>query len=493
MSVGADAPGAAHVIETHVSMLFLTDERVYKLLKPVDLGFLDHRDRAVRLHAAERELELNRRMAPDVYLGLGDLHENGELVDHLIIMRRLPADRRLSALVGQPGFEDAVRAVARRVAVYHAAQPPAEDPSPATCDAVARNWEDNLLTLDGFRDKVIDGSEIDRVASLARSFLAGREALFDRRIADGFVRDGHGDLLADDIFCLADGPRILDCLAFRDDLRIADVLCDIGFLAMDLHRLAGPGVAQTLMAAYQEYSYEHHPGSLAHHYVAYRAHVRAKVACLRHGQGDPGAASLARQYHDLCAHHLVRGELHVVMVGGGAGVGKSTLAVGLGERLGWSVIHSDEVRKDIAQIGHDVHAFAAPGEGIYSAEMTESVYREMIRQAQALLERGESVVLDATWTTDAHRELVRALAAQQSVRLHELECQVAPAIARERIARRLANPWNPSDATPDIADHLLARRDRWPQAQLIDTSVAPDALAAFVADQLVSSDDQRSI
>ncbi len=473
-------------VETHISRVFFTPDRAYKLLKPVDMGFLDHRDRDVRLHAAKRELELNRRMAPDVYLGLGDVFENGELVDQLIVMKRLPADRRLSALVDKPEFADAVRAVGRRVAAFHAGQPPASDPSSATRDAVAANWEDNLRTLERFRDRVIAGAAIDQVAALARAFLAGREALFDHRIAEGFVRDGHGDLLADDIFCLDDGPRILDCLAFRDDLRIADVLCDVAFLAMDLHRLSGPASARVLMAAYQQHSYEHHPSSLAHHYVAYRAHVRAKVACLRYEQGDAESASLAQRYHELCAHHLARGQVHLVLVGGGAGVGKSTLALDLGERLGWSAVRSDEVRKDLAGLGHDTHAFAAPGEGIYTTEMTAAVYDEMIRQAEVLLDRGESVILDATWSCESQRERARALAWRHGGWLHEIECRLDATVARERIARRLASPWNPSDATPDLVDHLAAGRDPWPQARVLDTALAPGDLAALVSEQLMA-------
>ncbi len=122
----------------------------------------------------------------------------------------------------------------------------------------------------------------------ASSRFAGREALFDRRITEGHVVDGHGDLLADDIFSLDDGPRVLDCLESDDHLRHVDVLDDVAFLAMDLERLGSPQLAQQLVADYREFAGDPAPPALLHHYLAYQAFVRVKVACLRAAQGGRG-------------------------------------------------------------------------------------------------------------------------------------------------------------------------------------------------------------
>ncbi|MDH3755294.1 MAG: gluconate kinase, partial [Acidimicrobiia bacterium] len=328
--------------ETHISQLFFTADRAYKLLKPVKLSFLDYSDRDQRLAAARKEVELNRRLAPDVYLGLGDLHENGELTDHLIIMRRMPDDRRLSTLVHDAGFSDCVRSVARAIATFHAALQPVSDARHlASAEAIRSLWSDNFANLRRQVPAIIGESDHARAETLAYGYLDTAMSVFAKRIDDGFVRDGHGDLIADDIFCLPDGPRILDCLAFRDDYRIGDVLADIGFLAMDLHRLAGPEAARDLMRWYQEFSYEHHPSSLAHHYVAYRAHVRAKVACLSYEAGDTDQAGLARRYHDLALHHLERARVRLILVGGPPGVGKTTVAEHLSAQFGCSHLMTD--------------------------------------------------------------------------------------------------------------------------------------------------------
>jgi len=470
------AVGPTTVAETHISTVLLTGDRAYKLLKPVATGFLDHRSSESRLAAIDDELRLNRRLAPDVYLGTADVVEQGRVVDRFLVMQRLPHDRRLSLRVGHPGFDDDLRAVTRAVAAFHSSLEPlqGEAASMATVEAVRAHWESSFADIGHHVGSVIDGGEFDRVQSMARAYLATSAALFERRIADGWVRDGHGDLTAEDIFCLDDGPRIIDCLAFDAELRVSDVLADIAFLAMDVHRLAGAEAARRMMSWYGEFTNEHHAPSLAHFYVAYRAHVRAKVECIRYGQGVTQAASAARLYHALAAHHLERARVRLVLVGGGPGVGKSTVARGIADQTGWSLLDSDELRKDLAGVDHLHHVDAGPGEGIYTSEMTDAVYRTLVDRAEALLRQGRSVVIDASWNRAVHRDRAREMADTHGVDVIELHCLLDPAIARERVARRLATGADPSDATPEVVDHLLAEHDDWRQASEVDTSAPAD-------------------
>ncbi|MEP4650246.1 MAG: AAA family ATPase, partial [Ilumatobacter sp.] len=399
-AIAAGPDEAIGSTETHISRLWLSPDRVYKMLKPVEFGFLDLSDRSDRLAAADRELELNRRFAPDVYLGSADVVEEGDTVERMIVMRRLPADRRLSAIVHDPDFDACLRSIARQVAGFHSAAEPVVDAPMATRDRVEANWTSNFLTLEAHVGTIIDRDEYDRVRHLATRYLAGRADLFDARIAEGFVVDGHGDLTADDIYCLADGPRLLDCLAFDDDLRIADVLADIGFLVMDVHRLAGRRAAVLLMDAYHQFSNEQHPSTLAHHYVAYRAHVRAKIACLRVAQGDTTQVELARTYHHLALHHLERSQVRMVLVGGGPGVGKTTVASALAGHTGYIHLSSDEIRRDVAGTAPGEHHFVEPGTGMYTPEAVADNYRELEREAGILLAAGNGVVLDASWSRE---------------------------------------------------------------------------------------------
>ncbi len=471
------------VIETHLSQVFLTGDRVYKLLKPVSTTFVDFSDRSARLDAARQEYELNRRISPDVYLGLADVVEHDELADRMIVMRRLPADRQLDRLVDDQDFADHVREAARLIATFHAAQPPitGEAAGSAGAEALRRNWEDHFRVLEPLAGPVIPTEEFDLVRTLVDRYVSGRETLLAERVAEGWVRDGHGDLRCEHVFCLDDGPRLIDCLAFRDDFRIADVLNDLAFLAMDLHRLSGPAAAGQLVRHYDQFSNEHHPASLAHHYVAYRAYVRAKVAAVRFSQGQTEAMVEVASYHRLALQHLLVGQPRLVLVGGGAGVGKSTVAEALAGRIDATWLRADEIRKAMAGIPADQHAFAEFESGIYSAEASDRVYRELLDQAELLLERGRSVVLDATWSSASHREQARALGERTASELIELECVAPAAVAKERIASRMASPFNPSDATPELVDRLNATADRWPEAIAVDTNqpIARSVEAAY--------------
>lgn len=477
--------GRAAVAETHTGVVFFLGDRAYKLKKPVDLGFVDFRTREARLEACRREVTLNRRLAPDVYLGVADLIGlDGRLADHLVVMRRMPEDRRLSALAaaGVPMGEHLDR-VAVLIARFHdAANRSAEIDEAATRDAIATLWEANAREMTPFRSKLFDPSVCDDVMERARRFLAGRGPLFHRRVSEGRACDGHGDLLADDIFCLDDGPRVLDCLEFDDRLRYGDVLADVAFLAMDLERLGRADLAGEFIDRYRAASGDSWPASLAHHYIGYRAQVRAKVAALRWSQGDAGSAEAATRLLGLCHRHLGEAQVRLVLVGGLPGTGKSTVARGLAKSLGAPVFRSDEVRKKVAGLDPLAPAPAGLNEGLYRPQITEATYRDLLAEAGRELGLGRTVVLDATWRVPRWRDAAADLARRTSSDLVELRCVAPLELALDRIRRRLGTGLDPSDATEEIARALATRDSPWLTATAIDTSGEPaDAVAAAVA------------
>ena len=238
----SDADGQepfADVSETHTAVVFFVGDRAYKLKKPIRTSFLDFSTREARAFACQRESELNARFAPDVYLGVAELTDQaGQPCDHLVVMRRMPARRRLAALVGagEP-VADAVRQVARILAAQHAAAPRGPEISAqGSQDALWQRWADNIDQIRPLQRGLLADQDTDEVQRLARRFVHGRAALLGERVGDGRIVDGHGDLLAGDIFCLDDGPRILDCLEFDDRLRFAD-----GGTADDALRREGGG------------------------------------------------------------------------------------------------------------------------------------------------------------------------------------------------------------------------------------------------------------
>jgi uncharacterized protein len=473
-----ERPGV-EVIETHVSHLVFVGDLVHKRKRAVTFAFVDLSTPAKRERVCRREVELNRRFSPDVYLGVEEVVDDaGRLIDHAVRMRRMPAERRLATLVaaGQD-VSECVLAVARSTARCHATMATDDRISAvATHGALRELWRGNLREMQDFVPSLLDGDRLAEIDEMATRYLDGRRALLDERIARGRIVDGHGDLLADDIFCLDDGPRILDCLEFDDRLRWGDVLYDVGFLAMDLERLGHPDLVRVFLDRYRELSAETHPRSLEHHYIAYRALVRAKVSCLK------GECAEAVGYLAQCRRHLRAGRVRLVLVGGLPGTGKTTVANALGVAQGWSVLRSDEVRKQIAGLDTTDRAAAGYGRGLYAPATVEGTYRTLLARARTLLERGESVVLDASFSRPQWRAGAAAIAQDSSSDVVELRWELPAEEAARRLVARARDQSDASDADPAVGSAMAEEFAPWPTASRVCTAPAlPDLLPEVLA------------
>ncbi len=453
------------VRETHVSTLFFSGDTVAKVRKPVRFDFADFSDLESRRLDCEREVTLNRRLAPDVYQGTATVTLEGEVLEHVVLMRRLPADRNLGHLVrsGLPVAAELHEVVTRLVDFHRRADRSPEISASATPGVLLARWNATAREASRFVGTILHRSLQQQVNHLAERYLTGREGLLAGRVESGHVCDGHGDLLADDIFCLDDGPRILDCLEFDDSLRYGDVLADVGFLAMDLERLGAPEAARQVLGYYEDLSGDEIPTSLAHFYMAARAQVRMLVACLRAEQ-DPRSAEgeeLARELEQLCRHHLRQGRVRLVLVGGLPGTGKSTLAAALGHVLPAQVLSTDRVRREMG---------LALGEDRYRPDAKNAVYDALLSRGQACLRMGTSVVLDGSWIDASTRERAAGLARLSGSDLQEIRCRCEPGIARERIERRSRRGDSESEATVAVATRMADEADPWPSATVVDTS-----------------------
>jgi aminoglycoside phosphotransferase family enzyme/predicted kinase len=450
----------AEARETHTGMVVLVGDRAYKTKRPVVTGFLDFSTTARRAHALRRELELNTRFAPEAYLGLAQLTgpDEGE-TEPVLVMRRYPDTARLSTRIREDadGVAADVEAVARVLADFHASARRGRDvDAEARVPAVTARWEANLAELAPFAGDVVSDETVRRIGELAHQYISGRAVLFAERITLRRIVDGHADLLADDIFC-GDGQQVLlDCLDFDDRLRYVDGADDAAFLAMDLEYLGRRDLADRFFDEYCRRAGDSVPRSLRDFYIAYRALVRAKVDCVRHAQGHPEARVDAARHLDLALDHLRAAIPQLVLVGGGPGTGKTTLARSLAEQLGAQVISTDDVRDDLRRDGvitGDLGVFEA---GLYTPENVAAVYREVLRRAHSLLAGGQSVILDGTWRDAAQRERARALAETAHVALREMACTSSLSEAQTRIGRRTRSN---SDATAEIASAVDASHD----------------------------------
>jgi aminoglycoside phosphotransferase family enzyme/predicted kinase len=470
-------PGAPSALrETHTAWIALVGGVALKVKKPVRYPFLDFSTARKREAACRREVALNRRLAPDVYLGVWTvLDPDGTPWEHVVAMRRMPEDRSLASMVERrdPSCEAVVDAIAAQLVRFHdVAERGRHVDRWCTREAQRVRWTDNFREMratDAFAP-----ADLDHAEAMANRFLDGRELLFLERIREGCCCDGHGDLQCSDIFGLDDGPRILDCIEFDDRYRFGDVAADIAFLAMDLERLGGSELAHRLVRRYEEISGAELPGPLMEHYIAYRAQVRAKVAALRtQHESDRTAreadATLARTLLGLCLEHLEQADVRIAMVGGLPGSGKTTLARQLAEASAATILHSDVVRTELFDPPSATSAPATYRAGRYDRQHDAATYDALLDRARVEIVHGRSVVLDASWNAGAQRSRVRQLARDLHARPAELMCVVDDAEAARRIAARAARGSDASEATVDIRTRMADDFDGWPEATAIDT------------------------
>jgi aminoglycoside phosphotransferase family enzyme len=267
-----------------MSFVFLTGEYVYKVKKPVNLGYLDYTTLDKRRFYCQREVELNRRLCPDAYLGVlpitreGDricIDGGGEVIEYAVKMRRLPREAMMDTLLADNEVTpQMVAGVAQRLAEFHWG---AEVISGfGDLDTITKNTEENFTQTEKYIGRTITREQYRRIRAYTDGFTAENASLFQKRIADGRIRDCHGDLHAAHI-CFTDGICIYDCIEFNDRFRYCDVAAEVAFLAMDLDRYGHADLSQSFVDAYVGESGDKELLTLLNFYKCYFAYVRGKV------------------------------------------------------------------------------------------------------------------------------------------------------------------------------------------------------------------------
>ena len=480
LAAGAAPDGEPYlaVEETPTSLIILVGGLAFKAKKPVRLPFLDLGTTQARLANCRRELSLNRRMTPEVYLGLSELRPlelPGALGEPLVVMRRMPHDRRLSTLVT---LGDDTRRfltdVAGQMARLHTSSPAIRGVG-LPPDMIAL-WDEARDQLTPFGDEVVDLEAVKEVVDLAGEYLDGRGAMLAERERSGHMHDGHGDLRADDIFCLPDGARVLDCLEYDDRQRMGDTLCDVASLAMDLETLGSTDLAEGFLDDYRKITEETFPRSLLDHYIAYQAFAGVQFECLRRQHGDAAAATRAALRLDLCRRHAQDARVHLVLVGGPSVSGRSMLAEATSstawgwrpQRRQWLHLRLYIVGKEPAGAGAGIGGEAAHGDRRSDEARLDASYEEVLHRAAGALAGGTSVVVDAPWANSCHRVTAKALARTHAAALTQIRSERTEPEGVPRLDHR-GRPCDEGTAESVISS-MAAPADAWPEAIEINVS-----------------------
>lgn len=481
------------LIETHISLVFLAGDRVFKLKRAVTLPYVDFSSVEQRLAACENELARNRRTAPKLYLGLrritresdGRLVFDGEgpLVDAVVEMARFDQSRLFDRMAVAGELTPAMMTrLARTIErFHHDAEIVGEDGS----DAIAHVLAINEAAF--ARCATLRPDETARLNRAFREALARHAPLLDARAAAGHVRRCHGDLHLRNICLIGDEPTLFDCIEFDDALATIDTLYDLAFLLMDLWHRNLPGFANLVMNRYLDESGDESGFALLPFFMALRAAVRAHVLAGQAVDGSSETASEARSYFALAEALLRPVPPGLVAIGGLSGSGKSTVAElaapSLGTAPGARVIESDRIRKRMFGAAAETRL----GPEAYRPAVSNEVYRTLASQAGELLAAGGSVVVDAVFDDADRRAAIEEAARATGRPFTGIWLDVDPDILRARVRDRRGGP---SDATSEVLERQLRGTTgaiawtRLPAAR--PAAETAEAIVALAAAQLAS-------
>jgi aminoglycoside phosphotransferase family enzyme len=316
-----DPPQKVELAQTQISYILFAGEYVYKIKKPVDMSFLDYTTLEKRLFYCQREVELNRRLCTDTYLGVVPItkqegryaiERKGVPVEYAVKMRRLPADAMMDALLAKNKVTpEMLKMVAKTIADFHKKAATSEEISQTGgIEAVIKNTSENFAQTDKYFGTIIAPETYRNIKTYTEDFIKTNTPLFRKRMAEGRVRDCHGDLHTAHVCFLKKGICIYDCIEFIDRLRYTDVAADVAFLAMDLDHYGRRDLSEIFVKAYITESGDKELIRLLNFYKCYRAYVRGKVGCFQYDDpqipaGEKGRIKAdARSYFKLAESYI---------------------------------------------------------------------------------------------------------------------------------------------------------------------------------------------
>jgi aminoglycoside phosphotransferase family enzyme/gluconate kinase len=435
------------LIETHISWLVLLGDYVYKIKKPLNLGFVDATSLAQRKHFCEEELRLNSRTAPDVYLEVVAIcgseeqpllyssgTETSEAFEYAVKMKRFPQSAILRNMA-EKGLLDKsiIHQLGTTITVFHASLSTAPHEYYGTPEQVHSPVIENFASL---KDE-LNGDRNETLQQLENWSIKEYQRIHDdllQRHKAGFVRECHGDLHLGNLLFLNDKCQAFDCVEFSPDLLWIDTASDIAFTIMDLETHHLHDLAHQFLNEYLEMTGDYSLLSILPYYLVYRAMVRAKIAAIRASQSDLDFSE-CHHYLDRALQYSAKASRAMVLMCGLSGSGKTTVANELANTTSFIRIRSDVERKRLFGIGL-LDSSDSSEVDIYSAASNKGTLEALLKLASSILEFGYGVVIDSTMTSREWRDAFTALAADICVKWVIVYCKTDDETARKRLNLR---------------------------------------------------------
>ena len=453
------------LVQTHASYVFLCFPYVYKVKKKVNFGFLDFSSLENRRYYSEREVILNRRLCPEIYLGVipisliaGKLtFAKGEkVVEYAVKMRKLQDQYFMLRLLerDQVRTQDLDRIVSKLKDFYQTETPTQKITKWGRIKKLKISTDENFDQTRVFVGLTISRAAFEAIVLYTAVFYTRNAQLFQSRLRGHRIRDCHGDLHLEHVHLAPKALSIYDCIEFNDRFRYIDVANDVAFLAMDFDHHKRPDLSREIARRMADALRDDEMLRLMDFYKCYRAYIRGKVESFHQARAEVPETEnkktrlQAKRYFRLALRYAVCGSKPTVLiVMGRIASGKSTLARALGRELGCEVISSDRVRKELA----GVPLYQKDEESarrLYSEATTKVTYAALFQGAASQLDRDATVILDATFGCRRHREELSRLLDSKGATYRFIEAQAPNEVLKRRLEQR-------EDATHEISDARL--------------------------------------
>lgn len=430
-------------LETYISDIFLTGKFAYKIKKPVNYGYLDFTTLAKRKFFCQQELRLNRRLAPEIYLDVLPLVEKngkikfggrGKIVEWILKMKEIPQKYLMYRQIkkGKIGPK-VIDQIAKMIAQFHKKAKTSKKISNfGSLKIIKKNWQENFSQTKPFIGQTISRQDFNFIKKSVEKFISQNKKLFQQRIREKKIRDGHGDLHTGNIFITPKKIFVFDCIEFNDRFRYQDTASEVAFLSMDLDFLDQKDFSEYFVKKYIDYSGDKNLKKILLFYKCYRAYVKGKVLSFhlkdRNLSKNKKAIfrKTAKQFFKLVADYVRQWQKPIIILGAGLpGIGRSTRLKLLAKKIKAKILDSDIIRREISK------------KVTYRADTKFKVYQEMIKRTEKLLlKRRQSVILDATFSKEIYRQLAINLARKLKISYYLIEFFCSDKVVQQRFKER---------------------------------------------------------